>query len=504
VPRALRPGVLSTEYVAGGSSLGALYGNAVRALPAPIDDLSADFGIDIYERMALDPQISACLTVLCASILEDGLTLAPAIDDKLDPRYALAVEIAEAAEAMFDGLDTPLDDALWDLLGALKTGNRVAELVYEVKPGPTGRDLLQLRAIKPKPPRATAFVVDAYLNVLGLLGAKPGQVAPPLLGATLDTNSQEILPREKFAIFSFRPKHGDPRGTSILLPAYRAWWRKQQVFVEYLKYLARFASPSLWGTPPEHATTVPATDSLTNITDPSAVPTTPEMALSAAMQAWQNGTVLAAPFGTEIHPVEMQGDGAAFLRAVAECDHAITKTILTQQLATEEGAHQARAAAQVHQDVLDTLVRQGKRSLIRVVARDILHNWVRWNWGDDALAVVPKLSLGTTEQQDLPAMMTAIAALVKVGYLHVSQYAATDSMLNLPARDLTQDEQVAPADPNTEPDQASKDGTAPADQTNQQGQPPAKPEPSAPGRVPVRPHERNAPARRQPPKEDAA
>jgi hypothetical protein len=53
----------------------------------------------------------------------------------------------------------------------------------------------------------------------------------------------------------------------------------------------------------------------------------------------------------------------------------------------------------VHQDVLDTLVRQGKRSLIRVVARDILRNWVRWNWGDDAVPLVPKPSLGTTERR---------------------------------------------------------------------------------------------------------
>jgi hypothetical protein len=382
-------------------------------------------------------------------------------------------------------------------------GNRVAELVYEIKPGPTGRDLLQLRAIKPKPARATAFVVDAYLNVLGLLGAKPGQMTPSMAGTVLDPNSQEILPREKFAIFSFRPKHGDPRGTSILRPAYGAWWRKQQVFPEYLKYLAQFAGPSLWGTPPEHATTLPATDSLTNVTNPSAVPTTPEMALSAAMQAWQNGTVLAVPFGTDIHTVDMQGDGAPFLRAIAECDLAITKAILTQSLATEEGEHQARAAAQVHQDVLDTLVRQGKRALVRVVARDILRNWAGWNWGEAGLALVPKPSLGTTERTDLPATITAFAALLKTGFPHPSQYAAMDTMFGLPVRDLTHDEELAPADPNAESDPSGQEADqAPADTSDQQP-PPAKPEPSAPGRVPVRPHERNAPARRQPAKEGA-
>jgi hypothetical protein len=107
------------------------------SLPHPLDDLTADFGSDIYDRMAYDPQIAACLTVLKASILEDGLTLSPAVDDKLDPRYPLAVEIKEAAEAMLDDLETPLDDALLDMLHAIAVGNRVAELKYEVKPGPT-------------------------------------------------------------------------------------------------------------------------------------------------------------------------------------------------------------------------------------------------------------------------------------------------------------------------------------------------------------------------------
>jgi hypothetical protein len=103
---------------------------------------------------------------------------------------------------------------------------------------------LQLRALKVKPIRSVAFVTDAYLNVLGLVGAKPGQTVP----AVSDLAPAEIIPREKFCILSWRPKDGDPRGTSVLRPAYDPWWRKRQTIPEYLKYLAQFAGPSLWAT----------------------------------------------------------------------------------------------------------------------------------------------------------------------------------------------------------------------------------------------------------------
>jgi hypothetical protein len=130
--------------------------------------------------MLVDAQVAACIAILKAAIIEEGVTLAPAVDDEADPDYEQAREIADEAEAMLDDLETPLDDVLWDLLGAVALGNRVAEQVYETRPATTldNRTMLQLRALKVKPVRSVAFVTDAYLNVLGLVGAKPGQTVP--------------------------------------------------------------------------------------------------------------------------------------------------------------------------------------------------------------------------------------------------------------------------------------------------------------------------------------
>jgi hypothetical protein len=459
-----RPADLATEFVSGGSW--AWYSRQARALPPSIDDITSDFGDDLYERMEVDPTIAKSLNVMKASILEDGIELSPAVKDEDDDGYDLAKRIRDEAEAMFDDLETSLDDVLWDMCGHISRGNTLAEQVYELKRGYIeNRELLQLVALKPKPRRTYAFVVDAYLNVIGMLGQRPGESNPYMgqFGINPET-TPNLLPLTKFAIATFRPKGSDPRGTSILRPAYDPWWRKRQVLLEYLKYIAQFAGPSIWGTTPEKAQLLPPEDSVANpildtngaltppytpsadlpmSTDPlgqnprpsGTFTLSPEQQLLRSMLEFRNGTAAAFPFGTEIHTIEMQGEGAPFMVAKGDCDRDIIGAILTQTLATEEGQHQARAAAQVHQDVLDTLIRQAKRGIVRMMRRDVLRPWVLYNWGEKALKLVPEVSLGHTETQDLAGLITAMGG---VGYtVAEDQLPEIDELLNLPVRDLS-------------------------------------------------------------------
>jgi len=88
----------------------------------------------------------------------------------------------------------------------------------------------------------------------------------------------------------------------------------------------------------------------------------------------------------------------------------------------------------VHQDILDTLIRQGKLSFERVFRRDVLRPWALYNYGPRVLHLLPVPTLGTTEQQDIIQMMNGIAALKTSGYFAASQLTATDALLNLPPR----------------------------------------------------------------------
>jgi hypothetical protein len=280
-----------------------------------------------------------------------------------------------------------------------------------------------------KPRRAVAFVVDAFQRVIALKAIIPGQpgfiAADALFVGNLDADPT-VLPREKFAILTNRPKDADPRGTSDLRPAYTPWWLKQQVWADRLRALAQFGGPSLIGELPPGA--LPRKDSTGKTVDPAT-------GFAQDLEAFRNGKVVVHANGAKVTPLSLPLAGDAFRHAIQDCDGAIVKAVLTQDLATNEARHGTRAQAQVHQDVLGTLKRQKKQAVVRMVRMDILRHWVRYNWGAAAIPLTPKVSLGDTEEQDFATKATAVATLYSSGFLDDSQLPALDGDLKLPPRD---------------------------------------------------------------------
>lgn len=463
---------LTREYAGGGDGLWSAA--FLRTLPRHIDDVTADFGDDLYERMLLDARIAAEVDNLKAAVLEDGVVLAPAVADAAQEGYALAVTIADAATAMLADLDPALDDALWDLAGAVATGNRVAEQVYDYRPLGTGSVGLLLARLAPKPRRNYAFVVDPFNRLIGLLARIPGEAGygttgPGAVLVAADAPPPNLLPRAKFAVYTHRGSDGDPRGTSILRPAYTPWVLKQQMLAEHVKYLTQFASPSLIAILSKLARDKRLTDGAGNFTGEVIAAAD---ALLTELLAFRNGTALVVPPETEVKELYSTGDGAAFLRAFEMYNRDITLAITGQSLATTEGEHQARAAASVHQDILATRVKQLKLGLARMLRRDVLRQWVALNWGDAAAAALtPLVSLGSVEEEDVTPRMTAVAALDRAGYLAPSQRPGIDVMLGLPER--------TPEETARETERASQPPPAPAPAA-QPGQANPAPDPNAP------------------------
>lgn len=438
--------IATTEYVVGRPGGASILGS--RALGWAIDDLTRDLGDDIYERMLLDPVVLAAVNVMRASILAEGLMLSPAVDDPEADGYERSKEIHAFCESVLADLEVPLDDVLWDLTLAIALGSRVAEEVYALD-----RGRLVIRAIKVRPRRSTVYIVDPYQNVQGLAYQMPGLAGPIWVGATFPQGfdpqtTPGVLPREKFVVLTFRPANADPRGTSIIRPAYGPWWVKQQTWPELLKYLAQFASPSLIGTVAEKAGTVVAGGAKTD----------PIAALLSALNSFKNGSTMALPYGTVVDVIRADGGGDAFFRTMDMCDRQITTAVLHQTLATLEGQHQTRAAAETHKDILGTIIRQARRAVATTIRRDVLRPLVRYNYGDAALPLVPRASFGEVEQTDLPGLARAVADLARAQFIHPSQYAGLDEMLGLPPRDLDSAVPAAPPlTPEPNPDDADDD-----------------------------------------------
>src|SRR5215467_1589973 len=125
---------LTREMVVGGRyAWYSITSTGSRVLPWAIDDIMANFGDDIYERMLRDPQIAACLQVYKSAIVEDGVTLSSAIDDPEDPAVEVAKDLCATATDMLENLDTPFDQVLDNMLDAAAFGNKVAELKWALR-----------------------------------------------------------------------------------------------------------------------------------------------------------------------------------------------------------------------------------------------------------------------------------------------------------------------------------------------------------------------------------
>lgn len=450
---------LTQEYASAGGQAFVSPG-FLRKLPFRIDDVTADFGEDLYERLLFDPRAAAEFDNLRAAILEDGLVLSPAIEDKDTDGYALSKKILEVAERMLDDLELPLDDVLWDLASAMPRGNRIAEEIYDYG-DVGGRTGLVLTALHVKPRESVAFVVDAFNRVVGLLAREPGQSTPgPLIAFDTSNPPENLLPRSKFCIYTHKPVDNDPRGTSLLRPAYMPWVQKIETIREYIKYLARFASPALVGTLPPGARDRVEDDGAGGQRVVKATDTFKDTLLD-----FHNGSVLAIAYGAQVKDLYSQGDGTVFLNAIAENNRDIALVISGQTLASTEGEHNARAAAQVHQDTRATRVKQAKKALARVIRRDVLMDFVAWNWGDAAARLLtPQTALGSVEEEDKTGQWNAVAALNRASYLAPSQKQALDALIGLPRR--------TPEEVAREEERASQPPPAPAAPGQPGNQPP--------------------------------
>ena len=447
---------ITREYAAapGAAWLGAF----LRSLTVPIDDITRDFGDDLYDRMLFDPQVQSATRTLKSLTIEGGISFKPAEDMKETnsspylfgstnsnrPRQASekSKEICDMFRRSMEGLEgiQSFDDWSFEMLDGCMFGNKVSEVVYGISERGKNKGMFEIRRLKTKARHSTAFVVDAWNNIQGIIVLVPGQVYPGFVEWVLTDPGKipNILPKYKFAVFSFAPINGDPRGTSVLRAAYKPWLVKQQTIAEYVKYIARFASPSVWANTPEMSQLIPLLDQFGNVllnSEGEPMLSNPESNLLKGLLELRNGAAMAVPFGTTISALEMSGNGEPFIKALTYYDQQITKAITQQTLATDEGEHQARAASSTHEDILMLLPVLTRKRFRRTVRRDIAEVWVKVNYGEEYLDLVPDIIIGETSDSAFASKAAAISQLAGGPFLDKSQYAAIDLDLGLPTRD---------------------------------------------------------------------
>lgn len=443
---------LLREYVSGGG-LNAL-AKLQEALPMYVDDVTRDFGSDLYEKMLQDEDVASAFNVIVDAVMADGASIQPAFQAPKSGKVSRedAVKAAQAAEyarfvaaALDEYMEPNAYDFVTEMLDGLAYGNKVAEKVFQYLEAGPDKGRLAYRTIKTRRREAYAFITDAWKNVLGFLVAEPGQAILLLGGLTalLDaTKLPNFLPRDKFVVFSWNPANGDPRGRSILRPVYRPWFLKTQVLPDYYMYLRRFGRPKVVGktAPLGPQVVVKLDDNGNAVTNPdgSTVEITAQEAMMTAITRLADGYDTAAvPNGAEIDLLYASGTASdAFTAANDYFGRQIHLGILRTARTAKEALHSSKADSGSAQDLTGTFVIRVKHVVEGVINRDVIRPLIRLNYGESALALCPTFSLSKTERRDRVAWLAVCIDAWQAGLLQPEQINDVFAEVGLPEIDI--------------------------------------------------------------------
>jgi hypothetical protein len=401
----------------------------------------------IYEAMLADPIVIGHLEALIMAVLAGEVEILAAVRRKPgakktplatsetdpattpepkpieDPEHDLAVEIRDYCLRQKDRSKTDFKTMLFQILqGALLDGHKLVEKVMEIPVDGIDANHLCLKDLKVKPRWSWRFVVDTFMNPLGVL--------------TFDPASQKyvIIPESKYAVLTWLPRDSDPRGRCHLRAAYKAWNVKQLLWAQYYAFLTQFAGPSLIGNTDPEELDQPATDANGNLI-PDAPPVTPAERMAKQVVVYRNGSYIILPPNAKLEPQWPQGDGETFLKAIDFCDRQMAFAILYSIRATMESKFGSRADSETSQDQVGLIVRYARDLCETLLEDDICYPLVEARWGKDiADRLTPKVLVGKTEHQDFASYVHAIANLMTSGYLTEGQLPDVDSLLGIAIR----------------------------------------------------------------------
>jgi len=467
--------------------------NQQRILAASDDDIDLEVSLETYERMEREGTITKAKTILITSVLSDDLQMAPGAteDETSEKDYEWYVKIQQFSERVICGLDKPYRDSMEQLLGnGIRYGHGIAESEWDYRldtepppapdpadkqkapknsksmwskmglwfglgaedPKPTVPDpsigvqetRLMPTSIKVKPRGATRFVVDDFMNILGIYPVNRRYNK----AFTLD----EMIDRKKFLILTLNKHDEDPRGRSMYRAAFNWYNIKTQVPAELLRFILEEIVPKAIGKLPPDTDARPyeiQRDSDGNIIY-EADGTTPKTFTVAEsfknqIDHFRSGSGAVIPNGADLSPYKkgMTGssDADLFPKVTKLLDDQMENAILLQTLAQSEGAHQARSASEQVAEVLYMLVFWLKLALAMVTLYDLIAPAVEMNYGAWALKYLPKVSFGDFVNRNWVEMLKALSDGYFKGLIDDSQRAQLMAWMGLPKPGPSRQEQ---------------------------------------------------------------
>lgn len=450
-----------------------IFATKLRALGQSVDDVTRIHGLKVYEEMLNDPDVAAAYWYLIYSTLADEITIGPCVKKEDDPNYALAKEISDFCNHNIKNLRKPFRDTLEEMLESIAFGHKVAEVTYKLEDWNGTGAKLQFDTITVLPHTATAFVVDAYMNLFGLIARR---TTSGFRSVTTIINEEDIIEREKFFIITMRGRNGDPRGTSLLRPAWNGYNIKRQIWPEYLLFLMNVAIPAIIGFTEEGASEQAKKnkegDPVYDNTTGNLIYLSPEEAMTESLSNIRNAMAAAFPYGADVKFIESKSNGEAFEKAHNLTGEEITRAILLQTLANRDGKHQTRASTSTQMTIVDILVQAIKGISVNSIKLDLFRPLIRYNYGDAAArTLMPIVSAGDFERRNWSIDATALAVILP--FCTRSQAEALKEQAGVPQSEEGDDEYIGPADGKAQPATAPNSNNPVVDPANPKPEDPA-------------------------------
>jgi len=299
--------------------------------------------------------LSACLETRRNGLLSKPRRIKPASDSAEDKKIA---EFIEETLLEYMSFDAFLEEA-WD---AIPKGVAVGEKIYA-----EARDRVYIESVKFHPQQYFVFGEGEFAEFSNLSVYR--QTGPLRLrsGVKTDSWTNELLPEERFFIFSYRPRHGNRLGSPLDRKCFWPTWMLRASARQWLRYL-------------EKGTGVV----IARYNDGAAQDEQDTAAAAASAVVEESAVAMPKKFLLEVHEM-VRNIGSSHKEFVDDyCKSEIAQTILGQTL-TSRGSDGggSRALGEVHQGVLDDRIETDARALMAVLnqKQGIIDNLVFYNFG---------------------------------------------------------------------------------------------------------------------------
>lgn len=388
------PALTAEELLAGQlGSYTSIYVPQYRLAQYNPDLLTTQKGYDIFETMLTMAACRAPLNIKRYAVLHKGWTVLPAVTDPTDSRHAAAKELADATSwALSNILDPATDEpqdfrsVLFELLLGCWMGFGITEIIWRTLDTGPYKGKLGFKRFAAKPCKQIGFELDP--ETLGVIAIRP---------YTIQGGYGSPVAPAKVLRFTYNPVHGLPYGMGDGRSAYKHWWRLDATLKVWGMALERFGSPFILAKYPQGNAQV-----MTSTIE--------------ALDKIRQGAPAVLPDKAEANVVSAAAGGALdVFRSAADWDtQQVARAVLGSTLTSGEGARTGSLAlGNVHQDTQQIGLEFTKTELEGVITQQLIRRFIRYNFGDAALDLCPRLSLGEWDATDREKLARMFSTLIK-------------------------------------------------------------------------------------------